>query len=196
MFVKGVHIWTIMHKIFVVVAESDEYRGRIYGKIALWRYVSWSRIWTTICNIIMTHETKTSYWPVTHWLFHFKAWISLAREKCFMASAIIVDKGFPFMEGYRFSPVFPKHTDLMAQLYNWLCNVTAFVYHNSTVFFLPINSGFQEWIVALYIARSLRLIAYWGPIFGYANIARKCNFWKGTLTVCPASLFFSSRNHH
>ena len=28
------------------------------------------------------------------------------------------------------------------------------------------------------------------------NIAQKCNFWKGTLTVYPASLFFSSHSRH
>ena len=28
-----------------------------------------------------------------------------------------------------------------------------------------------------------------------ANLASKCNFWKGTLAVYPVSLFFSIRNH-
>ena len=51
-------------KIFVVVADAEEFGSQIYGKgtlskIALWRCVSYSRlrIWT----IIMAHETKTIY---------------------------------------------------------------------------------------------------------------------------------------
>ena len=36
-----------------------------------------------------------------------------------MTCAVIVDKGD--MEGLRFSPGFPNHAVLMAQLYNWLC---------------------------------------------------------------------------
>ena len=115
-----------------------------------------------------------------------------------MASAIIVDKGFPFMEGYRFFPVFPKP----AWWYDCITDCTT-LQPLSTIF--PQFSFYQDTqafnnttnkMNCCSIARLLRLIAYWGPIFGYANMTRKYNFWKGTLTVCPASLFFSSRNHH
>ena len=70
------------------------------------------------------------------------------EKKCFMTSAIIIDKGFLLWKGNGFSPVFLKHAALMARLYNWLCNVTAFVYDGSAchgvVFFLPRYSAFQE----------------------------------------------------
>ena len=44
-------------------------------------------------------------------------------------------------------------------------------------------------------SRLLRIIAYWGQSSQYANIAQKFNFWRCTLIVYPASLFFSSCKH-
>ena len=120
------------------------------------------------------------------------------EKKCFMASTIIVDRGFPFMEGYRFSHVFSKHADLMARLYDCATLqplsmiAPQFSFYQDTQAFKNKTNKMN----CCSIARLLVLIAYWGTIFGYADIARKCNFLKGTLTVCPASLVFSSHNHH
>ena len=38
--------------------------------------------------------------------------------------------------------------------------------------------------------------AYWGPNSQSTNTAGKCNFWKGTINIFPALLFFSNCNHH
>ena len=78
----------ICMKTFVVFVDAAGWRGRIYckgtpSKIALWRYVSRSCIWTSIREIIVTHETKTS--------FHFKAEYLCREKTCFMTCAIIVD---------------------------------------------------------------------------------------------------------
>ena len=91
----------------------------------------------------MAHEIKTTTCgPITHWRFHSKACISLLREN--MLHDMRNHRGiFMFMEGLLFSPVFPNHAALMAQLKNWLCNVTAFVYYCS-VFFLQDTHAFNN----------------------------------------------------
>ena len=72
MFGNRIHIEQLCMKTFVVVADAEEQRGRIYGKgtltkTALWFNISRSRIWTTVCEIIMAHETKTYVGPIVRY---------------------------------------------------------------------------------------------------------------------------------
>ena len=48
-----------------------------------------------------------------------------------MTCAIIVYKPIHFWKGSVSFPVVPDYVVLMTQLYNWLCNVTGFVYDSS-----------------------------------------------------------------
>ena len=76
-------------------------------------------------------------------LFHFKAWMSLSREN--MRHDICSYRRQRLYDCRRLCwvslPFFPNHAVLMAQLYNWLCNVTVIVYDRSAYH----GKIFKEW---------------------------------------------------
>ena len=54
------------------------------------------------------NETKTTYWPITQWLYCILRHGYLCRGKtCFMTYANIVEKAITVVEELRFSPGFP-----------------------------------------------------------------------------------------
>ena len=132
--------WKLLWWLQTLKNSEAGYKVRVpFQKLHFGTIVSRSHILTSISEIIMTHETETSYLQITHWLYSILRHGYLCREAtCFMTCPFIVDKGYAVYGRVTF--LFQFSVIMLLWWRNCttqFCKVTAFVYTYHVAGFLP-----------------------------------------------------------